>query len=221
MPTFWVYGYWERKAASKEVMRKKEMIGRSGAAVQSTRAILVWRWELRPHNFGPRQERPLKPGKLGNTPITLTKSIFHELNMITSENHLISPSGKSWIRQLANIIHISRKIMSQQDKEERPKESWEAELGTASPIAIDWRHTEPPAWLSAWQYLQVQPFTFKHHSLQASFQFNTLQATLDYNCTCFPSALLRLMQDLQRKGESRSKSFERLSRKSKHQVWWS
>lgn len=93
------------------------MTGRNGAVVQSKRATLGCRWELRPHYFGPKQEWPLRPGELRDTPVTLIKAICREWNMISTENCLISPSGNNWIRELASIIHISKKTMSQQDIE--------------------------------------------------------------------------------------------------------
>lgn len=64
--------------------------------------------------------------------------MYYEWNMLSAENCLISPSGKSWLRQLANISHISRKTMSQQDIEESLEENWDVEFGTASPVPIDW-----------------------------------------------------------------------------------
>lgn len=87
--------------------------------------------------------------------------MYHEWNMISAENRLVNPSGKSWIRLLANIIHISRKTVSQQDIEGSLKGNWDAEFGPAAPIPVDGRLAEQPACPSAWQYLPIGPLTFK------------------------------------------------------------
>ena len=127
----------------KRSLWEQEKIGRNEQQSKSKRATVGMK--IRPSTLycDTQQEWPLKPAELESTLITPVKSIYPKWNKIYAENCLICLSGKSWIRWLANIIHISKKQWAnKRHREESLKEIWDAEFGTASPSPIDWIHAD-------------------------------------------------------------------------------